>query len=82
MAVPLNQALRVGAYVLKQHLLGRKRYPLVLMLVAHNTVFVLIADRQARPGIHSGAGGRHRVCDIATRPLGRSQVVRQRVLVP
>jgi hopanoid biosynthesis associated radical SAM protein HpnH len=32
MAVPLNQALRVGAYVLKQHLLGRRRYPLVLML--------------------------------------------------
>jgi hopanoid biosynthesis associated radical SAM protein HpnH len=32
MAVPLNQAMRVGAYVLKQHLLGRKRYPLVLML--------------------------------------------------
>ena len=32
MAVPMNQALRVGAYVLKQHLLGRKRYPLVLML--------------------------------------------------
>src|SRR5271169_706791 len=32
MAVPLNQAIRVGAYVLKQHLIGRKRYPLVLML--------------------------------------------------
>ncbi len=32
MTVPLNQALRVGAYVLKQHILGRKRYPLVLML--------------------------------------------------
>ena len=32
MAVPLNQALRVGAYVLKQHLTGRKRYPLVWML--------------------------------------------------
>src|SRR3954454_2357403 len=32
MAVPLNQALRVGAYVLKQHLIGRERYPLVLML--------------------------------------------------
>ena len=32
MAVPLNQALRVGAYVLRQHLTGRKRYPLVLML--------------------------------------------------
>jgi hopanoid biosynthesis associated radical SAM protein HpnH len=32
MAVPMNQALRVGAYVLKQHLIGRKRYPLVLML--------------------------------------------------
>ena len=32
MSVPLNQALRVGAYVVKQHLIGRKRYPLVLML--------------------------------------------------
>ena len=32
MAVPLHQALRVGAYVLKQHLRGRRRYPLVLML--------------------------------------------------
>jgi len=31
-AVPLNQAIRVGAYVVKQHLLGRQRYPLVLML--------------------------------------------------
>ena len=32
MAVPLNQALRVGAYVVRQHLRGRRRYPLVLML--------------------------------------------------
>src|SRR5579884_2001096 len=32
MAVPLSQALIVGAYVMKQHLKGRKRYPLVLML--------------------------------------------------
>ncbi len=32
MPVPLNQALRVGAYVVKQHLKGRERYPLVLML--------------------------------------------------
>ena len=32
MSVPLNQALRVGAYVVKQHLMGRRRYPLVLML--------------------------------------------------
>ncbi|MBN8929086.1 MAG: hopanoid biosynthesis associated radical SAM protein HpnH [Rhodospirillales bacterium 69-11] len=32
MSVPLNQALRVGGYVVKQHLLRRKRYPLVLML--------------------------------------------------
>ena len=32
MGVPLHQAARVGAYVMKQHLLGRKRYPLVLML--------------------------------------------------
>jgi hopanoid biosynthesis associated radical SAM protein HpnH len=32
MSIPLQQALKVGAYVVKQHLLGRKRYPLVLML--------------------------------------------------
>ncbi len=32
MSVPMNQVLRVGAYVVKQHVLGRKRYPLVLML--------------------------------------------------
>ncbi len=32
MSVPLQQVLRVGAYVVKQHVLGRKRYPLVLML--------------------------------------------------
>jgi hopanoid biosynthesis associated radical SAM protein HpnH len=30
--IPLDQALSIGAYVLKQHLSGRKRYPLVLML--------------------------------------------------
>ncbi len=32
MSVPLQQVVRVGAYVVKQHLSGRKRYPLVLML--------------------------------------------------
>ena len=32
MAVPLHQKIRVGAYVAKQHFLGVKRYPLVLML--------------------------------------------------
>src|ERR1700723_3919596 len=32
MAVPLHQVIRVGAYAVKQHLIGRKRYPLVLML--------------------------------------------------
>ncbi len=32
MAIPLSHALRVGTYVLKQHLTRRKRYPLVLML--------------------------------------------------
>ncbi|MBV8613029.1 MAG: adenosyl-hopene transferase HpnH [Acetobacteraceae bacterium] len=32
MPVPLNQAVRVGAYVVKQHIKGRRRYPLVLML--------------------------------------------------
>jgi hopanoid biosynthesis associated radical SAM protein HpnH len=30
--IPLGQATRIAAYVLKQHLAGRKRYPLVLML--------------------------------------------------
>jgi hopanoid biosynthesis associated radical SAM protein HpnH len=31
-AVPIQQAVRIGSYVMKQHLTGRKRYPLVLML--------------------------------------------------
>jgi len=31
-SVPLRQQIRVGAYILKQRLLGRARYPLVLML--------------------------------------------------
>ncbi len=30
--VPVRQQIRVGAYILKQRLLGRARYPLVLML--------------------------------------------------
>ena len=32
MSVPMRQVAKVGAYVVKQHLSGRKRYPLVLML--------------------------------------------------
>ena len=32
MGIPLIQQLRVGGYLLKQRLLGRERYPLVLML--------------------------------------------------
>ncbi len=32
MAVPIRQQIRVGAYILKQSLLRRERYPLVLML--------------------------------------------------
>jgi len=32
LSVPLKQVIQVGAYVVKQHLAGRKRYPLVLML--------------------------------------------------
>ena len=32
MGVPLRQAISVGAYILKQRILGRKQYPLVLML--------------------------------------------------
>ena len=32
MAIPLHQVVRVGTYLVKQHLSGNKRYPLVLML--------------------------------------------------
>ena len=32
MSVPLKQQVKVGSYLLKQKILGRKRYPLVLML--------------------------------------------------
>jgi hopanoid biosynthesis associated radical SAM protein HpnH len=32
MSIPVRQAVRVGSYVLKQRLKGRKQYPLVLML--------------------------------------------------
>jgi hopanoid biosynthesis associated radical SAM protein HpnH len=32
LAIPLLQTIAVGAYVVRQHLAGRKRYPLVLML--------------------------------------------------
>ena len=32
MGIPLQQKIAVGAYVVRQHLAGRKRYPLVLML--------------------------------------------------
>ncbi|MDE3115920.1 MAG: adenosyl-hopene transferase HpnH [Pseudomonadota bacterium] len=32
MSIPVAQAARIGAYVVKQHLMRRKRYPLVLML--------------------------------------------------
>jgi hopanoid biosynthesis associated radical SAM protein HpnH len=32
MGIPFGQALAVGAYVIRQHLSGRRRYPLVLML--------------------------------------------------
>ncbi len=32
MGIPLQQAARIGSYLVRQHLGGRKRYPLVLML--------------------------------------------------
>ena len=32
MGIPLLQKFHVGSYVVRQHLAGRKRYPLVLML--------------------------------------------------
>ena len=32
MGIPVHQMAKVGSYLLKQHLSGRKRYPLVLML--------------------------------------------------
>ena len=31
-AVPIIQQVRVGAYIMKQRLKGREKYPLVLML--------------------------------------------------
>ena len=32
MSIPLRQAAAVGTYIVRQHIAGRKRYPLVLML--------------------------------------------------
>ncbi|MFB9121894.1 hypothetical protein ACFFYR_01015 [Paraburkholderia dipogonis] len=32
MSIPLLQKVRVGAYIMRQHLSGNKRYPLALML--------------------------------------------------
>ncbi|MCH8157541.1 MAG: adenosyl-hopene transferase HpnH [Nitrospinae bacterium] len=32
MAIPIKQALKIGSYLMRQKLKGRKRYPLVLML--------------------------------------------------
>ena len=32
MGLPARQAAKIGAYVMKQHLTGTKRYPLVMML--------------------------------------------------
>jgi hopanoid biosynthesis associated radical SAM protein HpnH len=32
MGIPLRQQIRVGAYIVKQRLMGKRRYPLVLML--------------------------------------------------
>ena len=32
MGIPLKQIAKVGAYIVRQQLAGRKRYPLVLML--------------------------------------------------
>jgi len=32
MGIPVSQMAKIGAYVVRQHLSGRKRYPLVLML--------------------------------------------------
>ena len=32
MTVTMHQQARIGAYIVKQKLMGRKRYPLVLML--------------------------------------------------
>jgi hopanoid biosynthesis associated radical SAM protein HpnH len=32
LSIPLRYVVKIGSYIVKQHLLGRKRYPLVLML--------------------------------------------------
>ena len=32
MGIPLRYVAKIGGYILKQHLTGRKRYPLVMMM--------------------------------------------------
>ena len=32
MGIPLNQVVSIGAYIIRQHVMRRRRYPLVLML--------------------------------------------------
>jgi hypothetical protein len=49
MRIPFFKEMRIGAYILKQKLLGRKRYPLVLML--EPLVAILPASVAARSTI-------------------------------
>ena len=60
MQVPFLKEIRIGAYVLKQKLLGRKRYPLVLMLepLFAATSLASVAARSTIPIRSSIAGCR------------------------
>ena len=54
MGLPLLQTARIGAYIVKQHLMGVKRYPLVLMLeplFRCNLACARSASRRACPPI-------------------------------
>ena len=44
MGIPVIQQLRVGAYILKQKIIGRSKYPLVLMLEPLLDVILRVLD--------------------------------------
>ena len=50
MRIPFFKEMRIGAYILKQKLLGRKRYPLVFM-----PSMMAWKSSRLRPKSHTGA---------------------------
>jgi len=51
MAIPFFKEMRIGGYLIKQKLLGRKRYPLVLMLEPLFPLAISLALAAARSTI-------------------------------